>query len=182
MLLTRVIYRKETQAGKTFLICDAGVSELIRPTLYEAFHRVWPAQCAGGLPAVLKPEQTAVDGAATETVDVVGPICETGDFLAKGRPLPRVEAGQLLAVFEAGAYGFTVSSDYGRPAARRRGDGGRGRLPARATAKRRMRTWWRRRSLTWIEKRGRRACPPTGGRRCRVTWRLTIRRRCLSHE
>jgi diaminopimelate decarboxylase len=112
VLLTRVIYRKESQFGKRFLICDAAMNDLIRPTLYEAFHRVWPVSSEAGMPAVVRPEEEGFDGVATELVDVVGPVCETGDYLARSRPLPRVEAGELLAIFDAGAYGFVMSSNY----------------------------------------------------------------------
>ncbi len=118
ILLTRVVYRKESQFGKTFLICDAAMNDLIRPTLYGAFHRVWPVESPDGMPAVIQPERQAFEGRQTEPVDVVGPVCETGDFLARGRPVPRVEAGGLLAVLDAGAYGFVMSSNYnGRPRA-----------------------------------------------------------------
>ena len=118
VLLTQVIYRKETEFGKRFLVCDAAMNDLVRPTLYDAFHRIWPVASAQGMPAVMRPEDQGFEGFATEAVDVVGPVCETGDYLAKGRPLPVTEAGQVLAVFNAGAYGFTMSSNYnGRPRA-----------------------------------------------------------------
>jgi diaminopimelate decarboxylase len=112
LLLTQVVYRKETEFGKRFLICDAAMNDLIRPTLYEAFHRVWPVRSAGGMPEVVRADAGQFDGFDTETVDVVGPVCETGDYVAKDRPLPHAEAGDLLAVFDAGAYGFTMSSNY----------------------------------------------------------------------
>ena len=96
VLLARVLYRKE-QGGKRFVIVDAAMNDLLRPALYGAFHRIEPvASC--GRPA--------------ETVDVVGPVCETGDFLARGRDLETVEVGELLAVRDAGAYGFCMSSNY----------------------------------------------------------------------
>jgi diaminopimelate decarboxylase len=118
LLLSRVVYRKESEFGKTFAVCDAGMNDLIRPTLYEAFHRIWPVCSAAGMPAVLRPGEEDLPGFATEVVDVVGPVCETGDYLGLGRALPRLEAGDLLAVFDAGAYGFTMSSNYnGRPRA-----------------------------------------------------------------
>ncbi len=112
VLLARVVYRKETQFGKRFIICDAAMNDLVRPTLYGAFHRVWPAVSAHGMPEVIQPEQAGFEGFVTEVVDVVGPICETGDFVARDRALPRTEAGDLVAVFEAGAYGFSMSSNY----------------------------------------------------------------------
>lgn len=95
-LLTRVVYTKE-QGTKQFVIADAGMTDLIRPTLYQAYHPIVP---------VLASDATAV------TVDVVGPICETSDFLARERPLPPVVGGDLLAVLHAGAYGFAMSSNY----------------------------------------------------------------------
>lgn len=98
ILLTRVIYTKVTGA-KRFLIVDAAMNDLIRPTLYDAYHAMWPvseAQAKGPL----SPQ------------DVVGPICETGDFLAKGRPLPALESGDLIAIMTAGAYGAAQSSTY----------------------------------------------------------------------
>ena len=97
-LLTRVIYRKSTD-DKRFVIVDAAMNDLIRPALYNAHHEIQPV----GEPA---------PGAASEVVDVVGPVCESGDFLAKGRALPPVEEGALLAVLSAGAYGFAMSSNY----------------------------------------------------------------------
>ena len=97
-LLTRVLYRKATD-GKRFVIVDAAMNDLIRPALYDAHHEIQPVT----EPAV---------GAAPEIVDVVGPVCESGDFLAKARALPPVEEGALLAVLSAGAYGFAMSSNY----------------------------------------------------------------------
>jgi diaminopimelate decarboxylase len=112
VLLTQVVYRKETQFGKRFLVCDAAMNDLVRPTLYDAYHRIWPVASPQGMPAVLRPQDEGYEGFATETFDVVGPVCETGDYLAKGRPLPQTQEGQVLAVFSAGAYGFTMSSNY----------------------------------------------------------------------
>ena len=112
VLLARVLYRKETQFGKRFIICDAAMNDLVRPTLYGAFHRVWPVKSVQGMPEVIQPEQTGFGEVTTETVDVVGPVCETGDFLARDRALPPMEAGDLLAVFDAGAYAFSMSSNY----------------------------------------------------------------------
>jgi len=112
VLLTRVIHRKRNEYGKRFLVCDAAMNDFIRPTLYEAFHRIWPVRSAEGMPSVLKPGGKVPEDLVTETVDVVGPVCETGDFLAQDRPLPPVGEGDVLAVFDAGAYGFTMSSNY----------------------------------------------------------------------
>ncbi|MDP3786504.1 MAG: diaminopimelate decarboxylase, partial [Candidatus Omnitrophota bacterium] len=99
ILVTRVIYNKRTPR-KRFVIVDGGMSELIRPSLYEAYHSIVPVR-------------TDRDAQRhSEKADVVGPICESGDFLAKDRLLPPVERGDLLAVMGAGAYGFTMSSNY----------------------------------------------------------------------
>jgi diaminopimelate decarboxylase len=109
ILLTRVVYRK-TSGDKRFVIVDAGMNDLIRPTLYDAFHFVWPTRpSANNVPSARDIDTIPADG---ETVDVVGPICESGDFLAKDRPLPTTRRGDLLAVFTAGAYGFAMSSNY----------------------------------------------------------------------
>lgn len=109
ILLTRVLYRK--QGGeKKFVIVDAGMNDLLRPTLYEAYHHVWPVKPqAKDLNPDRRRDFKLSDG---ETVDVVGPICESGDYLAKGRALPPVKRGDLLAVFTAGAYGYAMSSNY----------------------------------------------------------------------
>ena len=109
VLLTRVLYRK-TGGSKQFIIVDAGMNDLIRPTLYESFHFIWPTKPdPKNVLATRDEERAPVDG---ETVDVVGPICESGDYLAKDRPLPRTKRGDLLCVFTAGAYGFAMSSNY----------------------------------------------------------------------
>jgi diaminopimelate decarboxylase len=98
ILLTRVLYRKDT-GTKKFVVVDAAMNDLIRPSLYSAYHEIVPVdEGRRARPA--------------ETVDVVGPICESGDFLAKDRALPRVEADDLLAVMSAGAYGFVMASNY----------------------------------------------------------------------
>ena len=98
ILLTRVLYRKET-GEKTFVVVDAAMNDLIRPALYDAYHE-------------LQPVAEARLDAPRETVDVVGPICESGDFLAKDRALARTEEGDLLAVMSAGAYGSAMASNY----------------------------------------------------------------------
>jgi diaminopimelate decarboxylase len=109
ILLTRVLYRKQGGA-KQFVIVDAGMNDLIRPTLYEAYHHIWPVKPdAKNLNADRRRDFEITGG---ETVDVVGPICESGDYLATGRALPTVARGDLLAVFTAGAYGFAMSSNY----------------------------------------------------------------------
>lgn len=98
LLVTQVIHVKPVQA-KTFVIVDAAMNDLIRPTLYEAWHHVSP---------VIKPLANAV----TEMVDVVGPVCESGDYIAQNRALPPVAAGELLAIHSAGAYAAVSSSTY----------------------------------------------------------------------
>jgi diaminopimelate decarboxylase len=118
LLLTRVVCRKENEYGKRFLVCDAGMNDLVRPTLYGAYQRIWPVSSPTGMPAVMRRDDEGYEGHDTEQVDVVGPVCETGDFLGKDRALPRVATGGLLAVFDCGAYCFTMSSNYnGRPRA-----------------------------------------------------------------
>ena len=109
ILLTRVQYIK--QGGrKKFVIIDSGMHHLIRPTLYDSFHFIWPVEVDGA--QVPQSRGETMDAEGLETVDVVGPICETGDYLALNRALPKVERGDLLAVFSAGAYGMTMASNY----------------------------------------------------------------------
>jgi diaminopimelate decarboxylase len=96
VLLTRVLYRKKNGA-KEFIVVDAAMNDLIRPALYRAHHEIVPLR-RGGLPPV--------------TADVVGPVCETGDFLARDREMANVMPGDYLAVCTAGAYGFVQSSNY----------------------------------------------------------------------
>jgi diaminopimelate decarboxylase len=97
VLLTRVLYTKDGEAKK-FVIVDAAMNDLIRPSLYGAYHDIKPIR--------------EVPNPKTETVDVVGPVCESGDFLAKDRAMPESQPGDLLAVMSAGAYGFVMSSNY----------------------------------------------------------------------
>lgn len=96
ILLTKALYIKKTPRKK-FLIIDAGMNDLIRPALYDAHHAIQPLRKHNRRP---------------EKVDIVGPICESGDFLAKGRVIPEIKAGEYLAVMSAGAYGFSMSSNY----------------------------------------------------------------------
>ena len=114
VLLTRVQYVKHADASdpqsRTFVICDAGMHTLLRPALYEAFHFVHPARCAVEQAPQQRDEQPERPGYVR--CDVVGPICESSDFLALGRWLPPVHRGDLLAVFTAGAYGMTMASRY----------------------------------------------------------------------
>jgi diaminopimelate decarboxylase len=109
VLLTRVEYVKRTPE-KTFVICDAGMNDLIRPAMYDAYHRIWPVKADKPLPYGQDALEDAGNGRVR--VDVVGPVCETGDFFAKARLLPPVQPGDLLAIFAAGAYGFSMSSNY----------------------------------------------------------------------
>jgi len=97
ILLLKVVFLKETSARK-FVIVDGGMNDLIRPTLYGAYHEVWP---------VLQKEARK-----DYIADLVGPICESADFLAKDRPFPPLKPGELLAVMSAGAYGFVMASNY----------------------------------------------------------------------
>jgi diaminopimelate decarboxylase len=109
ILVSRVLYTKQS-GDKRFLIQDAAMNDLIRPALYESFHRIWPVDVAAGLPT--PPDDFEATIAGTEPWDVVGPVCESGDFLAKDRYLPRLDRGDLLAVFSAGAYGMVMASNY----------------------------------------------------------------------
>jgi diaminopimelate decarboxylase len=97
ILVTRVILRKSGEA-KNFIVVDAAMNDLIRPTLYEAHHEIWPVRQA--------------DAGKRVRADVVGPVCESGDFLALDRDMPQVEAGALLAVMSAGAYGAVQAGTY----------------------------------------------------------------------
>jgi diaminopimelate decarboxylase len=96
VLIAKVLYTKKTQS-KNFIITDAAMNDLVRPSLYGSYHHIQPL--------VKQNRETLI-------ADVVGPICESGDFLAKDRGLPMVQAGDCLAVMSAGAYGFTMSSNY----------------------------------------------------------------------
>ena len=109
ILLTRVLYTKQG-GSKRFIIVDAGMNDLIRPSLYGAFHFVWPARVEPRFVPTARSQELHLEG--SETVDIVGPICEGADFLAKDRAIPPVQRGDLLAVFTAGAYAFTMSSNY----------------------------------------------------------------------
>ena len=97
-LLTSVLYRK-TNDSKKFLVVDAAMNDLLRPSLYDAYHEIVPVMNSGS-------------GARRERVDVVGPVCETGDFLARDRELPILGEGDLLAILDAGAYGMVQASNY----------------------------------------------------------------------
>jgi diaminopimelate decarboxylase len=109
ILVSRVLYTKET-GGKHFLIQDAAMNDLIRPTLYGSFHRIWPAEPTEPFPA--PPDDYEADIPGTTPQDVVGPVCESGDYLAQQRRLPPLKRGDLLSTFSAGAYGMAMSSNY----------------------------------------------------------------------
>jgi len=109
ILVTQVLYTKQG-GSKRFVIVDAGMNDLIRPALYDAFHFIWPAEVGEAFVPVRRSKNLLFEG--TEVVDVVGPICESADFFAKDRALPPVHRGDLLAIFTAGAYGFAMSSNY----------------------------------------------------------------------
>ena len=109
ILLTRVQYAKRS-GEKTFAICDAGMNALLRPSHYDAFHFIWPSDPTEGFVPTSRTKEPAMPGLVT--VDVVGPLCETGDYLALDRRLPPVDRGDLLAVFTAGAYGMSMASRY----------------------------------------------------------------------
>jgi len=114
ILVTKVLYIKE-MFSKKFVVVDSGMSDFIRPTLYNAYHEIKPVKLEEGAKGRWQLGRPSVWPPATRRVmvaDVVGPICESGDFFAKDRPLPKVSPGDLLAVFCAGAYGFTMSSNY----------------------------------------------------------------------
>ena len=98
VLVTRVQYVKRGEA-KTFVVVDAGMNDLIRPTLYEAHHEIWPVK-------------EASVSAKRMVADVVGPVCESGDFLALQRDIPEAQPGDLLAVMSAGAYGAVQAGTY----------------------------------------------------------------------
>ncbi|MGA2678959.1 MAG: diaminopimelate decarboxylase [Sedimentisphaerales bacterium] len=109
ILLTKVLYCK-TSGRKKFAIVDAGMNDLIRPPLYNAFHFIWPATVEERFSYIKRTEKLDIKG--LEFVDVVGPICEGADFFAKDRALPPVKRGDLLSIFTAGAYSFTMASNY----------------------------------------------------------------------
>jgi diaminopimelate decarboxylase len=99
VLLTQVRYLK-TSGAKKFAIVDAGMNDLIRPALYQSYHEIVP---------VVEPSQQSNEN---NRMDVVGPVCESGDFFALDRPMPELHQGDLLAIMSAGAYGMTMASNY----------------------------------------------------------------------
>jgi diaminopimelate decarboxylase len=99
VLLTQVQYLKTSDSGKKFVIVDAGMNDLIRPALYQGYHEIVPVR----EPAAAAPREIA---------DVVGPVCESGDFFAQARELPPLRQGEMAALMSAGAYGFAMASNY----------------------------------------------------------------------
>ncbi len=111
VLLTRVQYLK-AGGKKKFIIVDSGMHHLVRPTMYDAFHFIWPTQVAPQHEPKDRGRQMDSHMPGLDTADIVGPICETGDILAKERALPPVTRGDLLCIFTAGAYGMVMASNY----------------------------------------------------------------------
>ena len=123
VLLTRVRYIKQT-AEKKFAIVDAGMNDLIRPALYHSYHEIVPVEepstltptlslaGRGGREAPGQGEITSKSKSTMEKIDIVGPVCESGDFFALDREMPEVHEGDLLAIMSAGAYGFVMASNY----------------------------------------------------------------------
>ena len=109
VLLTQVAYRK-TGGTKRFVIVDAGMHNLVRPSMYDAFHFIWPTRVSPDHVPTRRAEVLDLPG--LETVEIVGPICETGDTLARARAIPPVERGDRLCIFTAGAYGMVMASNY----------------------------------------------------------------------
>jgi diaminopimelate decarboxylase len=123
VLLTRVRYLKQT-GSKKFAIVDAGMNDLIRPALYHSYHEIVPViepktltptlslEGRGGREAPREGEFVSCDQSKTEHIDIVGPVCESGDFFALDREMPELHQGDLLAIMSAGAYGFVMASNY----------------------------------------------------------------------
>ena len=121
VLLTRVHYIKQT-AEKKFAIVDAGMNDLIRPALYQSYHEIVPVKKPSTLTPTLSlawrggreaPGEGEIESESrTEEIDIVGPVCESGDFFALDREMPEVHEGDLLAIMSAGAYGFMMASNY----------------------------------------------------------------------
>jgi diaminopimelate decarboxylase len=107
ILVSRVTYIKTGWGGRQFAILDAGMNDLLRPALYDAYHHIWPVS---GPPSPLLKESGAK--VKTEIMDIVGPICETSDCFAKDRRVPPLKEGDFIAIFSTGAYGMSMSSSY----------------------------------------------------------------------
>jgi diaminopimelate decarboxylase len=109
ILATQVLYVK-TGGRKKFVIVDAAMNDLIRPVLYNAFHFIWPVKVSEKF--VPRQRENDLQMRGSEVVDIVGPICESADFFAQDRALPPVKRGDIISIFTAGAYGFSMSSNY----------------------------------------------------------------------
>jgi len=122
-LLTQVRYLKQT-GSKKFAIVDAGMNDLIRPALYQSYHEIVPVnepstltqtlslEGRGGREAPSEGELVSQSNSKREKIDIVGPVCESGDFFALDREMPELREGDLLAIMSAGAYGFVMASNY----------------------------------------------------------------------
>ena len=108
VLLTRVRYIKQT-GSKKFAIVDAGMNDLIRPALYQSYHEIVPCRASV---SDADPSTSMSTSKSLEEIDIVGPVCESGDFFAHDREMPEVHEGDLLAIMSAGAYGFVMASNY----------------------------------------------------------------------
>lgn len=108
-LLVSVVYTKDS-GDRTFAICDAGMNALLRPSHYDAFHFIWPTRPQAGMVPMVRCTRPDLEGLVVH--DIVGPLCETGDFLAMERAIPPVSRGDRLAVFTAGAYGMSMANRY----------------------------------------------------------------------
>ncbi|HEY4639511.1 MAG TPA: diaminopimelate decarboxylase [Candidatus Udaeobacter sp.] len=111
VLLTRVRYIKQT-ANKKFAIVDAGMNDLIRPALYQSYHQIVPCRASAAADADPSTSMSVSTSKSWEKIDIVGPVCESGDFFALDREMPEVREGDLLAIMSAGAYGFVMASNY----------------------------------------------------------------------
>ena len=108
VLLTRVRYLKQQTGSKKFAIVDAGMNDLIRPALYQSYHEIVPCRASTAPDA----DPSTSTSKSLERIDIVGPVCESGDFFALDREMPEVREGDLLAIMSAGAYGFVMASNY----------------------------------------------------------------------
>src|SRR6476661_2077203 len=108
VLVTRVRYIKQT-GSKKFAIVDAGMNDLIRPALYQSYHEIVPCRASV---SDADPSTSMSTSKSLEEIDIVGPVCESGDFFAHDREMPEVHEGDLLAIMSAGAYGFVMASNY----------------------------------------------------------------------
>jgi diaminopimelate decarboxylase len=111
VLLTRVRYIKQT-GSKKFAIVDAGMNDLIRPALYQSYHEIVPCRASVSDADLSMSTSGSKNKNKPEKIDIVGPVCESGDFFALDREMPELHQGDLLAIMSAGAYGFVMASNY----------------------------------------------------------------------